>query len=120
MSSVTELLIVAALGALGALLRWGLLSLVVLWKQLPQLSTVVANTLGSLLAGWALAADWGVWSWLIAVALAGSMTTLSTLAVDVAGALRSSPKKALLLLSGHMVGGFLGFAVGFLGLGALG
>ena len=120
MSTVTEVVIVAALGALGALIRWGLPALLVQWNRHPQVSTVVANTLGSLLAGWALTAPWGLWSWLIAAALAGSITTLSTLAVDVAGAVRDSPRRAVGLLLGHLVGGFLGFAVGFFGLGALG
>jgi len=109
--SGAEVAIIAALGATGALLRWALTA----WatSDAKALIVVAVNTLGSLGAGVSISADWGVWATLLSVGLWGSLTTLSTLAVDVVersqhrGVLRGVN---LLLL--HLIGGVLGVSLG--------
>ena len=76
-----EWLAVAGLGALGALLRFLLSAWVTHYRR--ALMIVVVNTVGAFAAGWGLAADWGMWGTLLAAGLWGSLTTFSTLAVDV-------------------------------------
>ena len=114
MNSVLSIVAIAGLGAAGALVRLGLLHLFTrsMWRS--EYATVVANILGSAGAGFVVAADWGIWSWLLAAGLFGAITTLSTLAVDVAEELRAQLRKGWSLLAWHILGGLAGFLVGYL------
>lgn len=74
---MTDLLLVAAGGAAGALLRWGL----TLLGRAPW-PTVAANVAGSLLLGVVVAAgpSWAVT--LLGAGVAGALTTYSTFALE--------------------------------------
>ena len=106
--------LIAALGAAGALLRLGLLFLASNRSWQNAYATVAANIVGSAGAGFVIAADWGLWSWLLAAGLFGAVTTLSTLAVDVAEELRVRPRAGWTLLAWHVLGGLAGFLAGYL------
>jgi len=113
-NSALSIVAIAGLGATGALIRLALLHLFdrSMWRS--EYATVVANILGSAGAGFVIAADWGIWSWLLVAGLFGSITTLSSLAVDVAEALRSRLRDGWSLLAWHILGGLAGFLVGYL------
>lgn len=103
----SDIAIVAALGAVGALLRWGLTAWVTNYPR--ALMVVAVNSLGSFGAGIGIGADWGLWASLLAAGLWGSLTTLSTLAVDVVErAVGAGWQPAALLLSLHVIGGGVG------------
>jgi fluoride ion exporter CrcB/FEX len=114
MNSVVSIVTIAGSGAAGALIRLGLLHLFnrSMWRS--EYATVTANILGSAGAGFVIAADWGIWSWLLTAGLFGAITTLSTLAVDVAEALRAQLRQGWSLLGWHILGGLAGFLVGYL------
>lgn len=114
MSAGLTLVAIAALGAAGALTRLGLLFFASKLSWRSEYATVTANIIGSAGAGFVIAADWGLWSWLLTAGLFGAMTTLSTLAADVAERLRSSQRKGLALLAWHVVGGLTAFLAGYL------
>jgi len=102
---------IAGLGAVGALLRFAVSAWVTNYPR--ALMIVVVNSVGAFGAGWGVAADWGVWGTLLAAGLWGSLTTFSTLAVDVVSV--SGPKKVragVTLLSLHLIGGVLGVWLG--------
>lgn len=70
---------------------------------------VVVNTLGAFGAGVGIIANWGVWASLLAAGLWGSLTTMSTLAVDVVErGLDRGWRPAALLLALHVIGGGVG------------
>jgi len=113
MTPAVSALVIASLGAAGALVRAGLLHWFARASWSTNYSTVVANIVGSLGAGLVLGADWGVWSWWLAAGLFGALTTFSTVAVDVAEALRGRRKRAWVLLLWHVLGGLMGFLMGY-------
>ena len=107
-----EVVAVAGLGVLGALIRWVLLLAVS--EKRKAWAIVVANTLGSLLAGVAISGVFGAWGVLLAVGLSGAITTLSTLAVDSVEAWTRSRPAGVWLLAGHIGGGLGGVVLGML------
>ena len=113
MTSLMSVAAIGVLGAAGALVRYGL----VLWFRAAHwpstYSTVLANIIGSAGAGLVIAADGGMWSWWLAAGLFGAITTLSTVAVDVAEELRLRRKSWWALVLWHVLGGLVGFLVGF-------
>ena len=109
--SGAEVAIIAGLGAAGALVRWA----VTAWatSDAKALIVVAVNTLGSLGAGVSISANWGPWATLLAVGLWGSLTTLSTLAVDVVErSEHRGVRRGLGLLLLHLIGGVLGVSIG--------
>ena len=109
--SATDFLLIAALGAAGALLRWALTAWVTTDSR--ALMVVAVNTLGAIGAGVGVSADWGLWATLLAAGLWGSLTTLSTLAVDVADAgVRKGVRTGVWLVALHLIGGVLGVWAG--------
>ena len=113
MIPVVSTLVIAMLGAAGALVRAGLLQWFARASWPTTYSTVFANIVGSLGAGLVVGADWGVWSWWLAAGLFGAVTTFSTVAVDVAEKLRRHDKGGWALLMWHVLGGLAGFLVGY-------
>ena len=113
MTPVVSTLFIAMLGAAGALVRAGLLQWFARSNWSTTYSTVVANIVGSLGAGLVIGADWGVWSWWLAAGLFGAVTTFSTVAVDVAEKLRGEHKGGWVLLMWHVLGGLMGFLMGY-------
>jgi fluoride ion exporter CrcB/FEX len=113
MTPVVSALVIASLGAAGALVRAGLSQWFARSNWSTTYSTVVANIVGSLGAGLVVGADWGVWSWWLAAGLFGAVTTFSTVALDVAEKLRGRHKGGWTLLMWHVVGGLAGFLVGY-------
>lgn len=108
-----EWVAIAGLGAVGALLRWALSAWVTNYPR--ALMIVAVNSLGALGAGLGIGADWGLWGTLLAAGLWGSLTTFSTLAVDVVEFSRSTRLRAgVTLLMLHVVGGVLGVWAGIL------
>lgn len=106
-----EWLAVAGLGGLGALLRWAMSAWVTSYRR--ALMIVVVNSVGACAAGWGLAGGWGLWGMVLAAGLWGSLTTFSTLAVDVvefSGTRTLRSGVTLLLL--HVVGGVVGVWAG--------
>lgn len=102
---------IASLGAVGALLRFAVSAWVTNYPR--ALMIVLVNSVGAFGAGWGMASDWGVWGTLLAAGLWGSLTTFSTLAVDVVDV--SGPKKVragVTLLSLHLIGGVVGVWAG--------
>ena len=114
MNSVVSIVAIAGLGAAGALVRLGLLHLFTRSTWRSEYATVVANIIGTAGAGFVIAGDWGIWSWILAAGLFGAITTLSTLAVDVAEAFRGRMQEGWSLLAWHIFGGLAGFLVGYL------
>lgn len=112
MSTLWQVGAISVLGAAGALIRWGLIVVTTSAGSHSRVATVVANILGSFGAGVVLVADWGIWSWLLAAGLFGSVTTLSTLAADVAERFRDSPARATSLAGVHVLGGFAAVLAG--------
>ncbi len=109
--SGSEWLLVAGLGALGALLRWAMSAWVTSYPR--ALMIVVVNTLGACAAGWGLAGGWGVWGMVLAAGLWGSLTTFSTLAVDVVEfSVTKRLRSGVTLLLLHVLGGVLGVWAG--------
>ena len=108
--SGVDILVVASLGALGALIRWGL------WLLSSEAgrpwAIVLANTLGGLLAGMAIAGAFGSWGPVLAAGLFGAITTLSTLAVDTVEQGLRGTAAAARLLAGHVLGGIGGVSLG--------
>ena len=113
MTPVLSTLVIAMLGAAGALLRAGLLHWFARATWPTTYSTVVANIVGSLGAGLVMGADWGVWSWWLTAGLFGALTTFSTVAVDVAEKLRGKHKGGWALVTWHVLGGLMGFLMGY-------
>ena len=113
MTPVVSALVIASLGAVGALVRAGLLHWFARATWPTIYSTVVANIVGSLGAGLVMGADWGVWSWWLTAGLFGALTTFSTVAVDVAEKLRGEHKGGWVLLMWHVLGGLMGFLMGY-------
>lgn len=112
MSTGLTILIVALLGAVGALVRYGIHEGFSRTGRSVRIATIWANALGSLGLGFVVGADWGPWSLLIAAGLFGALSTLSTLAVDVAELLKISLRRAVGVLLGHILGGLVAFGVG--------
>lgn len=111
MSGELDWLIIAALGAAGALARW----LLTAWGQETTRvrMILIVNTVGSLAAGIGITGVFGSWGWLLAAGLWGSLTTLSTFAVDVVEtASRTTLQKAVRLASYHLLGGVWGIWLG--------
>lgn len=113
--TVVDGLIIAGLGAAGAVLRWGLTAWVTSYRR--ALMVVVVNSLGALGAGVGLAGVFGLWGGILAAGLWGSVTTLSTLAVDVVEhSVSRGLRPGLVLMALHIVGGlggvWLGLALG--------
>lgn len=113
MSAGTTILVVGALGAIGALIRFALHEGFSRAKKSVRVATVWANTLGSLGLGVIVGADWGPWSLIVGAGLFGALSTLSTLAVDVAELIKTDRRQALIVLSGHVFGGLIAFGLGF-------
>lgn len=78
-----EWLALGGLGALGALARWGLMAAAVRGGQPALVGIVIANTVGSLLAGILLAHPVS-WSEPVAIGVLGALTTFSTIAQGLA------------------------------------
>ena len=107
----SEVLIIAGLGAAGALLRWAMTG----WARSDTraLLVVVVNSLGAVGAGLSVTAGWGVWATLLAAGLWGSLSTLSTLAVDVVEhSERRGALRGMWLLALHLIGGLVGVSLG--------
>ena len=113
MSMGLTTLVVGALGALGALIRYAIHEGFSRAKRSVRVATVWSNSLGSLGLGIIVGADWGPWSLIVGAGLFGALSTLSTLAVDVAELVKIDRKQALRVLLGHVVGGVVAFGVGF-------
>ena len=107
------ILTVALLGAVGALVRYAIHEGFSRAGRSVRIATVWSNVLGSLGLGFVIGGDWGPWSVLIAAGLFGALSTLSTLAVDVAELLKTDRRQALRVLSGHIFGGLVAFGLGF-------
>lgn len=112
-----EWLALGGLGALGALARWGLMALAVRAGHPALMGIVMANTVGSFLAG-ILVAHPVWWSEPVTIGALGALTTFSTLAHSLASDLEGKAigrfARALLV---HLTTGLsavaLGFALGF-------
>lgn len=107
-------LYVAAGGALGAVLRYGLSEAVRLWTQWP-VGTLAVNTLGCLLAGWLWATfDWGAQPGpgraFFVTGLLGGFTTFSAFSLDTL-TLWDSGQRALAVAYGVATVGLTLFAV---------
>jgi len=112
-SAGLTILVVGALGALGALIRYAIHEGFSRAKRSVRVATVWSNALGSLGLGIVVGADWGPWSLIVGAGLFGALSTLSTLAVDVAELLKIDRRQALRVLAGHVFGGLLAFGLGF-------
>lgn len=110
--SAVEWVAIAGLGAIGALLRFGLSAWVTNYRR--ALMIVVVNSVGAFGAGWGLGADWAMWATLLAAGLWGSLTTFSTLAVDVVESGMTRLRRGVTLLSLHLIGGVLGVWAGII------
>lgn len=109
------------LGALGALVRYLLTLSWVGRGGAAAVAIALINSLGCFLIG-ILGVSWGgAQSALVAAGFVGSLTTLSSLSVDVAELARGRKlRDAFSLLSLHVFGGFAGYGLGLLvGHGAL-
>lgn len=108
-----EWLALGALGALGALTRWGLMAVALRSGHPTLVGIVIANTVGSLLAGVLLAQPVS-WSEPVAVGVLGSLTTFSTIAQGLAGDLEANALgrfgRALFI---HLATGLSAVALGF-------
>lgn len=102
---MTDLLLVAAGGAAGALLRWGL----TLLGRAPW-PTVAANVAGSLLLGVVVAAgpSWAVT--LLGAGVAGALTTYSTFALE---AVTVPLRTAIVYVVTTLLAGGLAFGLGW-------
>lgn len=107
---MTDLLLVAAGGAAGALLRWGL----TLLGRAPW-PTVAANVAGSLLLGVVVAAGPGWAVTLLGAGVAGALTTYSTFALE---AVTIPLRTAIVHVATTLLAGGLAFGAGLL-VGAL-
>ena len=103
---MTDVLLVAAGGAVGALLRWGL----TLLGRAPW-PTVAANVAGSLLLGVVVAAgpSWAVV--LLGAGVAGALTTYSTFALE---AVTTPLRTSLVYVATTLLAGGLAFGAGLL------
>lgn len=101
---------IASLGAVGALLRFAVSAWVTNYPR--ALMIVLVNSVGAFGAGWGMASDWGVWGTLLAAGLWGSLTTFSTLAVDVIESGMTRLRLGVALLSLHLIGGVIGLSLG--------
>ena len=113
MSVGMTILVVGLLGAAGALIRYGIHEAFSRAKRSVRVATVWSNVLGSLGLGVIVGADWGPWSLIVGAGLFGALSTLSTLAVDVAELLKTDRSQAIPVLSGHVLGGLAAFGLGF-------
>lgn len=101
-----SVLLVAAGGALGSVLRWQLARFNGRWP----IGTLAANGLGTLVAGVVLAVTDDVTATVLLVAgVAGGLTTFSTLAVEI---VRRPPRLAAAYLVGTVVVGSAAMALG--------
>lgn len=108
-----EWLALGGLGALGALARWGLMAVAVRGGHPTLVGIVMANTVGSLLAG-VLLANPVSWSEPVAVGVLGALTTFSTIAQGLAGELEAKTLGRFgRALSIHLATGLSAVALGF-------
>lgn len=112
MSVGVEIAAIAVLGALGALIRLAIHEGMRLAHRSVYLATVWSNALGSFGLGLVITADWGPWAVVVGAGLFGAITTLSTLAVDMAELLKTNRQEAIVILSGHVLGALLAFGIG--------
>jgi fluoride ion exporter CrcB/FEX len=108
-----EWLALGALGALGAIARWGLMAVAVRGGHPALVGIVIANTVGSFLAGIFLAHPVS-WSEPVAIGVFGALTTFSTIAQGLADDLEAQGfsrfGRALLI---HLITGLSAVALGF-------
>jgi fluoride ion exporter CrcB/FEX len=104
---------VAALGALGALVRFGVANLPFLEGKRPTWAITAVNLVGAGGAGFVAGGDHPV-AWLIAVGLLGSLTTFSTIVVWMAEDLTGrQPVTAVAIALWHVIGGIPVALAGF-------
>ena len=104
---------VAALGAVGALIRFGVANLRSRGGRRPTWAIVTVNLVGALMAGFLAGLDHPV-AWLLAVGFAGSLTTLSTVAVWMAEDFTARrPLTAVTMALVHVLGGMPVALAGF-------
>lgn len=106
--NLAAILVIAAFGALGALLRHGCIVLV--GEHWRPVTIVVVNAIGSFIAGLAASLIIGtgadpIWSYGIVIGFCGGFTTFSTFAGDTASLLRRKrPMRALVVTLATILG----------------
>jgi len=118
---MTEILLVALGGAIGAVLRYltGIAAIKLFNKPQVYTGTLIANVLGCLLAGAVIAfitiTDGMPDSALLflTVGILGSYTTFSTFALEAGTLLKGSFSKLALYLTWQVAGAFLALIVGY-------
>lgn len=113
MTEAWLVLAIASLGGLGALIRWRLQVLLPATPSRIITGVLVANTLGAFFAGFLLGLPTAWWSTAVLVGLCGSLTTLSTLALDIVEPVRNGRVlRAVVLASTHLVAGGVALFLG--------
>ncbi len=113
MRRLNQVLLVGAGGAVGALIRWGLIELVELDGSFPW-ATFIANIVGCGALG-ALSdrgRDEGERSrWFLGAGFCGGLTTMSTLSVEVVELFDHEPVMAVLYLASSVLCGLGAFII---------
>lgn len=106
-----------ALGALGALVRWGVIQLL---PRAPWWSVGIVNVVGSAGIGVVAALPPTFWSYPLMVGLAGALTTFSTLALlMVPSTSEGLAQRILVPLALHVLAGVIACAAASVGAQAL-
>lgn len=103
---------VALGGALGAVLRY-LISTVLNSRPSPiPYGTLVVNLVGSFVLGWLITTEHGAWYLLFGVGLCGGMTTFSTLTFETYKLIETGSRLAAVNLALHVVLGLAAVSIG--------
>ncbi len=112
MRRLNQVLLVGAGGAVGALVRWGLLELIATDGSFPW-ATLVANVCGCGLLGIVTVRSMPERTrWLLGAGFCGGLTTMSTFAVEVVQLLEDTTLSGVLYLLASLGAGIVAFTYG--------